>query len=128
VYKINPRFWATRPLTDQTITWASQDIGSLFDLRTAQILASAGGVDKCKAASDKNLDIMDKIVRCVVLRRDIGRFIGTGGANIHSRVSRLVKHGCVFQFVDTKGKGSMNVYANDEAAMAVILRDLGPFL
>jgi hypothetical protein len=37
VYKRNPRFWCTRPLTTTMVEWASSDVKSLFALADAQL-------------------------------------------------------------------------------------------
>jgi exonuclease 3'-5' domain-containing protein 1 len=37
VYKRNPAFWATRPLTKHTTEWASFDVYKLFDLEVKQL-------------------------------------------------------------------------------------------
>jgi len=37
VYKTNPAFWATRPLTEMMIDWASSDVDKLFDLASKQL-------------------------------------------------------------------------------------------
>lgn len=56
VYKINPAFWATRPMTKYMIDWASGDVFSLFDLRIKQLeYNSTSAVKrKCVQASIKS--------------------------------------------------------------------------
>jgi exonuclease 3'-5' domain-containing protein 1 len=36
VYKTNPAFWATRPLTQKMISWAAGDVQCMFDLYKCQ--------------------------------------------------------------------------------------------
>ena len=37
VYKVNPAFCASRPLTQKIIDWASADVDRLFELATKQL-------------------------------------------------------------------------------------------
>jgi ribonuclease D len=41
LYRENPRFWATRPITEHMIDWASGDVMYLFDLYRAQVSFAA---------------------------------------------------------------------------------------
>ncbi len=86
VYKINPRFWATRPLTQEMIDWASSDIDQLSTVATNQLevisnkqrsqaeLKSAAHID---AAKDMKVEIGLSV-------RNPGRFIGKRGCNLRS--------------------------------------------
>jgi len=87
VYKANPAFWATRPLTLRMKTWASRDVAKLLPLATKQI-SVLSEAQKQKAATlssnatrflvDMNLE---RGLRCMV---SIGLFIGRKGCNLKS--------------------------------------------
>jgi hypothetical protein len=87
VYKINPRFWASRPLTFTMIEWASSDVDKLIVVATMQVakLEKSGGTKLQEAT--RNSNHYNEIIRDMKLERvscliPIGRFIGKGGANI----------------------------------------------
>ncbi|CAB9512742.1 exonuclease 3'-5' domain containing 1 [Seminavis robusta] len=90
VYKSNPRFWATRPLTAKMKAWASSDVDKLLELATKQvsILTTKG---KTQLQNAFNLSIrsarllrdmqLERYCYCKIPER---QFIGAGGSNIRS--------------------------------------------
>jgi ribonuclease D len=90
VYKINPAFWATRPLTQKMIDWASADVNRLFDVETKQL---KGISDSGKTRA---LDKSNEHIRCAcemkvesgLSVRNPGRFIGRRGINLRSLMRR----------------------------------------
>ena len=84
VYKTNPAFWATRPITKTMIEWASSDVDKLFHLASKQLK----GVNNLQeaAAEDQTLrwlSVRDMKVASTGLIVDRpGLFIGRRGANI----------------------------------------------
>jgi exonuclease 3'-5' domain-containing protein 1 len=53
VYKIDPDFWKTRPLTKMMIDWASSDVAKLFDVAWRQVdgQLNDAGISRALAAS-----------------------------------------------------------------------------
>jgi hypothetical protein len=87
VYRSNPNFWATRPLTEKMILWASSDVDKLFQLAEKQ-LNRISDTSKSKAI-EKSTDYARftrsmKVETGLRVRGNIGRFVGRGGENIRS--------------------------------------------
>ena len=98
VYKQNPRFWATRPVTDKMKRWASGDVNKLFQLADMQLnQISRHQLEHAKEESRSFtkllVDMETATVECLI---PIGRFIGRGGKNIRSVEKRT---GC-FMYQD----------------------------
>jgi hypothetical protein len=92
VYKINFRFWATRPMTTQMIVWASGDVTNLFELHSKQLerATSRQRID-ASVNSESNASFLRD---CVILQtrisgRNMGRFIGPEGTNIRFLLSQV---------------------------------------
>ena len=98
VYKRNPKFWMTRPLTDMMINWAAEDVANLFVLQSKQV-ASVKNEARCKAASEEGLAIRDKVHALVVVE-NVGRFIGRNGSSINSLLRSLKPQGAEFQRIN----------------------------
>lgn len=134
VYKTNPAVWATRPMTQWMIEWASQDVQVLFDLRREQVAAVAAGpnpaavVKECMRRSVQALAVADCVTAKLRLRQSkIGLFIGTGGSNMNRLIAKHQSRGCILQFLKSAGNGVLVVYANDHAGLQVIAEDLAAF-
>lgn len=90
IYRSQPRFWETRPLTNRMITWASSDVDRLFDVAAKQL---DGISDKAKgrAIARSNANIKHardmKVVNDLSVRSP-GLFIGRGGTNLRSLQKR----------------------------------------
>eukprot|EP00808_Paulinella_micropora_P015647 g19461.t1 len=84
MYKINPSFWRTRPLTHQMRMWASSDVNLLFVLYMKQISDARWPLVEVtvQAASKARLDELRNATLVKVHSSQIGRFIGKNGANI----------------------------------------------
>ena len=71
-YNINSRFWATRPLTSNMITWACEDVAHLFLLKEKQIeTASALG----RITVDAKLESENR-ARISRSKQVLGKFLG----------------------------------------------------
>ncbi|KAJ1472042.1 ribonuclease H-like domain-containing protein [Baffinella frigidus] len=113
VYKTNEAFWATRPLTDVMIEWASGDVKSLFRLREAQTSNSEEAVATLGAeASEANLQKMRECVveEIIVPADEFGHFIGKAGANLRKLEER-------FQITICRSGAVFLVYAKDADLM-----------
>ena len=86
VYRRNPAFWATRPLTRQMIDWASSDVDKLLELASMQLAAvSEQGKIRAMAKSKANTtSARDMRVAKGMHVRNPGYFIGKGGMNLRS--------------------------------------------
>lgn len=66
--KVNPAFWAVRPLTDQMIAYASGDVKILSELRDKQMLrVSPSDLQLCKDASVAKLNYIRRMQLVEVL-------------------------------------------------------------
>jgi len=92
VYKQNPRFWASRPLTQKMKSWASSDVGNLIPLADKQIssLGDTRAIENAKAKSASYATLVKDMKLETGLRVScpIGLFIGSGGSNIRSLRAR----------------------------------------
>jgi len=90
VYKRNPAFWATRPLTQQMIDWASSDVDRLLDVATKQLACISE--DKKESAEVQSKEFIAKArdmkVKTGLSVNNVGRFIGKRGANLRSLQNR----------------------------------------
>jgi len=84
VYKRNPRFWCTRPLTTTMVEWASSDVKSLFALADAQLsrmTSASKSAAMAKSSQYSNTICGMKVCRGLSVRNP-GLFIGRRGENI----------------------------------------------
>mmetsp|Transcript_9583 Transcript_9583/g.21367 ORF Transcript_9583/g.21367 Transcript_9583/m.21367 type:complete len:377 (+) Transcript_9583:93-1223(+) len=90
IYKNNPAFWASRPITEQMIRWASEDVATLFALHEAQLLRCRDlAVDEvaCKRASDENLRVLRDATfyeRIAIHPSQLRLVVGFQGENVSS--------------------------------------------
>mmetsp|Transcript_13999 Transcript_13999/g.29510 ORF Transcript_13999/g.29510 Transcript_13999/m.29510 type:complete len:162 (+) Transcript_13999:1177-1662(+) len=118
VYKRNPRFWATRPLTNQMIEWASSDDDKLFKLSQIQldkisISSKSRAITKSSELTKKARDIK---VKTGLRVNSPGLFIGRGGANLRCLEERTGT------FMYYKDGGSWFVYYENESSLAAVKR------
>ena len=125
IYRENPKFWATRPITPTMKTWASGDVSNLLLLANKQTKAvtalsrqqEAESLSRTftKSVTDKELQIL----RCKI---PIGRFIGSGGSNIRSLQARTdtVMYPC-----RERGDGYFFVYYDNNASLEKVKRHMG---
>ena len=94
VYRNNPNFWATRPLTEKMIDWASSDVDKLFDLADRQLGAIPSALKPAAVEkSTKYTHTTRDMKVCTGLKvRSTGLFIGRGGQNIRSLSKRTGTH------------------------------------
>jgi hypothetical protein len=124
VYRSNPNFWATRPLTKEMIKWASEDVFTLFALQQSQIArATRADAANCKAASDKYLDeLRAAVIQNVQIHHtQVGRFIGRKGRNIYELESST---GAKFH---NQESGLFTIYGHSAAAVARAVAAAQPF-
>jgi ribonuclease D len=89
VYKTQPAFWATRPLTKTMIEWASSDVDKLFDLASNQLQGINPKVQN--TAEDQTfswVSVRDMKIATGLTTNRPGLFIGRGGSNVQ-QVERL---------------------------------------
>lgn len=122
VYKINPKFWMTRPMTQMMINWACGDVANLFLLQSKQVAAATDDDRrKSESASEVALAIRDKVHAFLVVANP-RKFIGHKGSKINSFTRKLSSHGAEFsQVTPTSSKGeNFIVYAYDEIALEIV--------
>lgn len=122
VYKYNPRFWATRPLTKNMIDWASSDVDKLFALADEQLRRiSSVSKSTAQAKSVKYTRAVRNMKVCTGLRvNNPGYFIGRGGQNIKSLCSRTGTLICQ----DSSNRGSWYVFYDNEDSLDVVRRSM----
>lgn len=122
IYNYNPRFWATRPLTNKMIDWASSDVDKLFALADKQLRRTPNASkSKAVAKSAKYTHAIRNMKVCTGLRvSNPGHFIGSGGQNIKS----LCKRTGTFIYQDSSNSGSWYVFYNEEASLNTVKRSM----
>jgi len=90
VYRENPQFWATRPLTDQMIKWASGDVLQLLSVADRQLETISerkmeANMALSKSRTEKVVTSKVESVPCFI---PMGHVIGPRGANIRSLEAR----------------------------------------
>eukprot|EP00934_Nitzschia_sp_Nitz4_P008557 Nitzschia sp. Nitz4//scaffold108_size72880//26120//26963//NITZ4_005812-RA/size72880-processed-gene-0.50-mRNA-1//-1//CDS//3329532660//8547//frame0 len=129
VYKGNPAFWATRPLTSKMTSWASGDVDKLLALASKQVarLEARGesSVERAKKASKAatTLAAHMKLARKLYCKGNIGRFIGKGGCNLHSLENRTGT--LVYKFSSSTGPTEWMVFYPSEQALQSVKRAMG---
>ncbi|KAL7484944.1 hypothetical protein ACHAW6_010560 [Cyclotella cf. meneghiniana] len=91
VYKLNPNFWATRPMKQTMIEWASSDVDKLFNLANKQLSRIPLKLKaKAHAKSEDYSRIVVGMKVCDKLKvRNPGLFIGPRGVNIRRTEKEL---------------------------------------
>mmetsp|Transcript_18248 Transcript_18248/g.33069 ORF Transcript_18248/g.33069 Transcript_18248/m.33069 type:complete len:278 (-) Transcript_18248:160-993(-) len=122
VYSRNPRFWTTRPITNQMIEWASSDVDKLVELAHKQV-ARLG--DKSISAKAQSTNYATKfkdmnVERGLVCRGSIGMFIGRGGCNLRS----LQKRTGTLIYQDRE-KQDWFVYYDTPSSLTAVKRAMG---
>ena len=110
IYKRQPRFWETRPISSIMITWASSDVDRLFDVAAKQL---NGISDRKKQLAVAKSDASIKHAREMQIAtglsvRNPGYFIGKGGCNLRSLQQRTDT--LVYQRSGTGSGGVWYVY------------------
>lgn len=121
VYRVNPAFWATRPLTPQMVDWASADVDKLFDLASKQ-LDRISGTSKPRAiakSAEFACAARDMKIRTGLSVNSPGLFIGRGGANLRSLQKRTGT--IIYQ---ERPKNSWFVFYSSEASLASGMRKM----
>lgn len=125
VYQSNPNFWATRPLTKKMIDWASSDVDKLFQLAERQLkrISSAlksSAIEKSANYATTTRDM--KLCTGLVVRGNVGRFIGRGGANIRSLERET---GCLMY--QDREKNTWFVFYPNETSLNAVKRRMNPY-
>ena len=124
VYKINPAFWATRPITTTMTEWAASDVDKLLLLATIQKekLEKIGNYDKAMEESSEFTTIVRdmKLARGLQCRANVGRFIGTRGCNLRS----LQKRTNTMIYQEHRGQTWM-VFYNDPKSLISVKSAMG---
>lgn len=121
VYRSNPRFWATRPMTQKMIDWASSDVDKLIPLAEKQLECisvnkKAIAIQKSTAFASEARDM--KVARGLKVQ-NTGSFIGRGGSNIRS-LQKLT--GTIIY--SEKPLNSWFVYYNSDDALSSVKRKM----
>lgn len=93
IYKSNPNFWVSRPLTEKMKEWASGDVEKLLAVAKKQAIdveaRGAISMEKARSKSAENCKMrvmkLERHVRCMT---NIGRFIGPKGINLRNLQKR----------------------------------------
>ena len=120
VYRTNPRFWATRPLTPAMVEWASGDVASMFALHLRQTERAQEGQQQRRIESKTASFLSWKSAEVsFVTVRNPGRFIGKGGCNIRSlqRRTATVIYGAPSSM---GGRSTFMVYHRDQSALCAV--------
>ena len=91
VYKYNPTFWATRPLTAPMLQRASADVDRLLELARHQRSAATPSLAQQAKKDSENFAVKVKNMRVeqrLVLKVNTGSFIGKRGSNIRALRNR----------------------------------------
>ena len=126
VYKSNPNFWATRPLTQKMIDWASADVDKLFQLADKQLerissSSKSSAIEKSTVYAGTARDM--KVCTGLKVYGNVGRFIGLGGANIRSLERET---GCLV-YSNREDNTWFVFYPNDESLNKVKRRMKNPY-
>jgi hypothetical protein len=89
IYRVDPNFWAKRPLTPKMIEWASSDVDKLIHLAKHQKeMIARSMIEKAREKSKENAESVSsmKLEHGLVLRcgKSPGSFIGARGSNVRS--------------------------------------------
>jgi len=121
VYKRNPAFWATRPLTKHTTEWASFDVYKLFDLEVKQLERleeRQSQISVARAKSESNTTFARNMrVKTGLTVNSPGIFIGWHGSNLRRLQERT---GTVLY--QQGGRGTWFVYYSDDKDLAAVMR------
>lgn len=127
VYKTNPAFWATRPLSNQMINWSSSDVDKLLIVASKQKskLEGQGRYTQALAKSSLFITIIrDMKLECgLVCRVSIGAFIDTRGRNIRDLQARTGTN--IYEERKNSGRKSWRVYYNDLDSLNSVKRAMG---
>ena len=121
VYRVNPAFWKTRPLTTSMIEWASSDVDKLFAVAARQLMSisEAGKVTAEAKSKDNTSSARDMKVETGLHVRNPGYFIGKRGANLRD----LQKRTGTLIYQQRPGN-TWFVYYPTSSALAVVKRKM----
>jgi DNA polymerase I-like protein with 3'-5' exonuclease and polymerase domains len=125
VYKTNPSFRATRPLTTRMIDWSASDVDKLLRVETRQESNLVRGSAQYQRAIVKSNEYTSsarnmKLEHHISCHVPVGRFTGPRGNNLRSLQERT--HTMVYQ---DRADSTWMVYYNDPASLATVRSALG---
>ena len=117
IYRVNPRYWSTRPLTTAMVEWASSDVKCLLALADSQLkgITSASRSAAIAKSARFSRNVRDMKICTGLSVRSPGLFIGRRGSNIRSLQGRT---GTLMYQDDEIGKWFV-FYDNDASLDAV---------
>lgn len=128
VYKINKRFWATRPMTQHMIDWSSGDVTNLFALfyRQKELASPEEEIVALEKSEAQAAFLREKVCQVTTINpKHMGRCIGPGGSNIRSKMSKVP--GSFFQTRGPRNAGIVAVYAPDDSSLSLAIALLRPY-
>jgi exonuclease 3'-5' domain-containing protein 1 len=127
VYRSNPRFWATRPLTREMVEWATSDVDKLIDVAVNQNKVIS--LDQKDQALQESKNRSTLIKQMALERRltlqggiPVGVFIGRKGCNIQrleERTGTMIMKDCAY------GSSFFMVFYPTVSALAAIKSAMG---
>jgi exonuclease 3'-5' domain-containing protein 1 len=129
IYRRNPAFWATRPLTKMMIEWASSDVDKLLIGASKQVDAvERFGGKRMEEAQNKSTEYTTvvrnmKLARDLKVRGNIGRFLGKGGCNVRSLQKRTGT--MIYRDWDNKTSETWMVFYETQASLASVKGEMG---
>ncbi|KAG1661487.1 hypothetical protein FOA52_010202 [Chlamydomonas sp. UWO 241] len=132
LYRGNPVIWATRPLPQSLVDYASGDVTSLLDLAQKQRAKAGEGTPtktQCVAASKTSGELCKKRMARVLVS-DKRRMIGLKGSNLRKLEAKVP--GSFFQLRDTTDartgqRYNVLVYADSKAQLAKAVKLTSPY-
>jgi 3'-5' exonuclease len=117
IYKTNPNFWATRPVTEKMIEWATSDVDNLFRLAAKQISQlNDSRKERAQQKSEEYASIARDMNVVTGLRvNNVGHFIGRGGVNL-----RGLQHRTGTIMYQERPKNTWFVFYPNESALAAV--------
>ena len=117
IYKTNPNFWATRPLTERMIEWATSDVDKLFVLAAKQLAQlSVSSTEKARQNSETYAATARDMKIATGLRvNNVGHFIGSGGVNL-----RGLQHRTGTIIYQERPKNTWFVFYPNESALTQV--------
>ena len=126
VYKTNPAFWATRPITKLMLEWAASDVDKLLLLATMQKekLERIGKYNEAmNKSSEYTVIVRDmRLAHGLQCKVNIGRFIGTRGCNLRSLQKRT--NTMIYQ-EDRSRSQTWMVFYNDSNSLEKVKSAMG---
>mmetsp|Transcript_12525 Transcript_12525/g.26497 ORF Transcript_12525/g.26497 Transcript_12525/m.26497 type:complete len:278 (-) Transcript_12525:429-1262(-) len=122
----NPAYWATRPLTQKMIDWASSDVDKLLDvaIRQGALLEHprkhrAIAMSSAYASFAKDMEMMSGLK----VTKPMGEFIGRRGANVRRLQKRTGT--LIYRVANNSYDNSYVVYFGSQEALSQVKQAMG---